>query len=262
VGSFGVGAGASFGFRGVSPTATITADDFGVSAAINGAIEECLRKGLCSNASLMANMPAFEEACELSRRNGWADRIGLHLVLRDGAPLSNTIRSFPRFCGPDGQLRLTRPWRYVPRMVLSAPEQNALAEEIRAQIRRCRDHGIRLCYVDSHYHLHTEWAIASVLIPIVKEECIPRVRLSRNCGRDLNLAKQLYKALFNKRIQSAGLAGTRYFGSLEDYRHSRARPGSFEIMIHPAYAPDGTLLAEPGGEPLEKALRQLGLNRG
>jgi chitin disaccharide deacetylase len=234
----------------------IVADDFGVNAVINSAIEESLRKGFCSNASLMANMPGFEEACELIRRNGWADRIGLHLVLRDGPPLTHKIRRFPRFCGPDGQLRLRN---HVPRVALSAPERDALAEEIRAQIRRCRDQGISLCHLDSHYHLHTEWAIASVLIPIVKEERIPRVRLSRNCGRNLSLAKRLYKTVFNKRIQSAGLAGMRYFGSLDDYRNSRARLGSFEIMVHPALAPDGTLLWEPGGEPLEQALRQLGL---
>jgi predicted glycoside hydrolase/deacetylase ChbG (UPF0249 family) len=236
------------------PAVIIVADDFGVNASINSAIEKSLRKGLCSNASLMANMPGFEEACELTRRNGWVDMIGLHLVLRDGPPLSNKIRRFPRFCDPDGQLRLRN---HLPRMVLSAPEREALAEEIRAQIQRCRDQGISLCHLDSHYHLHTEWAIASVLIPIVKEERIPRMRLSRNCGRNLSLAKQLYKAVFNKRIQSAGLAGTRYFGSLEDYRICRARPGSFEIMIHPALASDGTLLAEPGGESLEKALGQL-----
>jgi chitin disaccharide deacetylase len=252
---------ASFGFRGVNGTAIINADDFGASPAVNRAIEDCLRKGLCSNASLMANMPAFEEACELSHRNSWAKKIGLHLVLRDGPPLSDKIRRFPRFCGPDGQLCLTRPWSYVPRMVLSAPERNALAEEIRAQIRRCRKEGIPLCHLDSHYHLHTEWAIASVLIPIVKEERIPRVRLSRNCGR-LNVAKRFYKAFFNKRIESAGLAGTRYCGYLEDYRYCRARPGSFEVLIHPAHASDGTVLAEPDGEPLEKALRELGLNRG
>jgi hypothetical protein len=204
----------------------------------------------------MANMPGFEEACELTRRNRWMDRIGLHLVLRDGPPLSSKIRRFPRFCGPDGQLRLKN---HLPRMMLCAPEREALAEEIRAQIQRCRDQGISLCHLDSHYHLHTEWAIASVLIPIVKEERIPRMRLSRNRGRNLSLAKQLYKAVFNKRIQSAGLAGTRYFGSLEDYRNSPGRPGSFEIMIHPALARDGTVLADPGGEPLEKALRQLDL---
>ena len=117
------------------PRAIINADDFGASSVVNRAIEDCLRKGLCSHASLMANMPGFEEACELSLRHGWADRIGLHLVLRDGPPLSHKIQRFPRFCGPDGQLCLTRPLPYVPRMVLSAPERNALAEEIELRFR-------------------------------------------------------------------------------------------------------------------------------
>ena len=31
-------------------------------------------------------------------------------------------------------------------------------------------------------------------------------------------------------------------------------------MIYPAHASDGTLLAEPNGMPLEKALRALGLS--
>jgi hypothetical protein len=60
-------------------------------------------------------------------------------------------------------------------------------------------------------------------------------------------------------IQLAGLAATQYFGSLDGYRRSRVRPDSFEIMIQPAHASDGTLMAEPQGEPLENALRELDL---
>ena len=84
------------------PRAIINADDFGASSVVNRAIEDCLRKGLCSHASLMANMPGFEEACELSLRHGWADRIGLHLVLRDGPPLSHKIQRFPASAVPTG----------------------------------------------------------------------------------------------------------------------------------------------------------------
>lgn len=41
----------------------VNADDFGMSSQINHAIVEAFQKNLISSTTMMANMPAFDEAC-------------------------------------------------------------------------------------------------------------------------------------------------------------------------------------------------------
>jgi predicted glycoside hydrolase/deacetylase ChbG (UPF0249 family) len=57
------------------------ADDFGLNDEVNQAIVEAFEKHMISSATLMANMPGFEEACELAHRHGLLGRIGVHLNL-------------------------------------------------------------------------------------------------------------------------------------------------------------------------------------
>ena len=227
----------------------INADDYGLSSPHNEAILRCFREGLCSSATIMPNFPSFEEACQISHENNLIDHIGMHLVLRDGPPLTTKIKRFQRFCDEEGYLRLSRRW---PILHLTTSEREVLAEEIRAQIKRCRDNGIPLTHIDSHHHIHTEWAIVNVLMPIAREQNIHYIRLSRNCKTKANL-KSIYKLAFNTKLKNANFARTKYFGSLDDYFYvKRKRCGkelndSFEIMIHPIFD-ENNILVDGGND--------------
>src|SRR5262245_27657636 len=65
----------------------VTADDFGAAPEVNEAVEEGWRNGVLSAASLMTGAPAALEAVAIARSNPGL-RVGLHLVLVDGAPVS------------------------------------------------------------------------------------------------------------------------------------------------------------------------------
>jgi len=223
----------------------VNADDFGYSESINRAIAECFARGYCSSTSIMANMPAFEAACEMARRQGFAAHVGVHLVLTEGEPLSAPMRRCERFCGPDGRFCLTRKervWR------LSPSEKAAVAKELRAQIARCRRHGLSLSHADSHQHVHEEWGILAVVIRVCREEAIPRIRIARNCGKSTGLARSFYRSLINRTLRRRGLARTDRFGSLADVeallaRHPAASRGrSVEVMIHSQYSAEGVLV--------------------
>ena len=238
----------------------INADDFGFSTIINEAIIKCFREGLCSSTTIMPNMPAFEEACQLSHEHKLINHIGMHMVLKDGMPLTEKIKRFSRFCDEEGYLKLSRRW---PILYLAIDEKEVLAEEIRAQIKRCRDSGLPLTHIDSHHHIHTEWAIASVLIDIAREQNIPYIRLSRNCKPNVNLLKLFYKNIFNMRLQYANLARTRYFGSLADYFFAVKKKGrvttndSFEVMIHPILNENNMLVEGIIASNLTKAIQEV-----
>ncbi|MDD5016426.1 MAG: ChbG/HpnK family deacetylase [Atribacterota bacterium] len=197
----------------------INADDLGWDSQTNKAIIEAFRTGFCSSATLMPNMPGFKEACELIHENKLVNHIGLHLVLRDGLPVSEKIKRFPVFCDSRGRLCLsaTRPIF----LGLWPSEKRAIAEEIRAQIECCRAKGIKITHLDSHYHIHAGFGIASVLIPIAKEEGIKYIRIARNFGPRISFHKKIYKNFLNSILIRNTLARTAFFGNIPDYLFSK-----------------------------------------
>jgi predicted glycoside hydrolase/deacetylase ChbG (UPF0249 family) len=240
------------------------ADDFGSSAEVNGAIAEAFARGLVTSTSLMATASGFEEACALVRERSVGD-LGVHLVLTEGVPLTEPIRRCRRFCGADGTFF---EWRgRGTRFRVSRAEGDALARELRAQVRRCCDAGVEIGHLDSHHHVHTEWAIGEIVVALARELAIPRVRLARNCGAGIGVVVHAYKRLFNARLRRAGVAGTRYFGNVDDWHHLRAAGAprtaleDFELMVHPVRTPDGALVDLEAPERLLEDLLQPLLRR-
>lgn len=65
----------------------ITADDYGMCASVNEAIEECVEAGIVLSTNVMTNMPCCAEAAEL--KNKFPDlSVGLHFNFTAGIPLS------------------------------------------------------------------------------------------------------------------------------------------------------------------------------
>ena len=66
----------------------VTGDDFGLALPINEAIEDAHRDGILTTASLMVGASAAQDAIERARRLH-SLKVGLHLVLVEGRPVSN-----------------------------------------------------------------------------------------------------------------------------------------------------------------------------
>ncbi len=228
----------------------INSDDLGRDAGINQAILTSFKEGYCSSATIMPNMPGFEEACTLVHEGKLVQNVGLHLTLRDGYPLTEKMKKLSAFCDKDGVLSKVT---VRSPLMLSGIEREALADEIRAQIERCRSFHLPLTHMDSHYHTHTNLAISSVVVAVAVEQRIPYVRLTRNSGPDVRFVKQGLKALFNTRLKAKKLAGTDYFGSVNDFLYLTRSNGSLperssmEVMIHPVPGGGGRIV-DRGGE--------------
>jgi len=206
----------------------INADDFGMSAEANRAIVEAFEKNVISSTTLMANMSGFNEACELAHRHRLLDKIGVHLNLTSGFPLSGPIRKCSRFCDESGMFRSRQ-----TRFRLSKEERVAIETEIEAQVKACLDHGLCPTHLDSHHHVHTEWAIGASVITVACRYGIKAIRLSRNCGPGIGLVHKFYKWAYNTRLKRYGLAKTRYFGSATDVQEIPATAsGDVEVMVH------------------------------
>lgn len=232
----------------------VNADDFGMSSQINHAIVEAFQKNLISSTTMMANMPAFDEACALAHRYELMDRIGVHLNLTEGQPLTRTITRCSRFCDEQGNLRRRR-----TTFRLRPAEEAAIKEELDAQVKKCLMRGIRVTHLDSHHHVHTEWAIGRVVIEVAKQNGIPAIRLTRNYGPGITVSHRLYKYAYNSRLALNGLAKTRYFVYFADAPSIIGEANSdIEIMVHTRRAANGAM-ADLDGADIERGIKALNI---
>ncbi len=153
----------------------VTADDFGLSPAVNAAIARAHREGVLTAASLMVTADAADEAVALARAlPGLA--VGLHVVLADGRP-ALAAREIPHLVGEDGRLEAD-PARAGLRWAASAAARRELAREIAAQFERFAATGLRLAHVDGHHHLHLHPAAFPVVAELAARHGARGIRLT------------------------------------------------------------------------------------
>ncbi len=234
-------------------TVIVNADDFGMSSVINRAIVACFDQRLISSTTIMANMPGFEEACELAVQHQLTDRIGVHLNLTEGTPLLSELRNNPALCDQAGSFR-----RFRSR-ILSRADQSQVASEITAQIQRCRKAGLRLTHADSHQHVHNEPMVFLAIQSALKQQGITHLRISRNMDSMSRISvKRVFKSCFNQMIAFHGLRGTDYFGAVSNFEQFRNASllghASFEILTHPSFDGQGVLIDHVENAPLAERL--------
>lgn len=231
----------------------VNADDFGQSSTVNRAILSCFRQGLISSTTIMANMPGFDEAIDMTLSNGLQSNVGVHLNLTDGEPLLPAVRSNASLCDESGRFRRFR------KRLLSALDRQLISSEISAQIQKCRDAGLPLTHADSHQHVHNEPAVFQAIQPVLKDFGIQHLRISRNMDVLPQISpKRIAKACFNHWLTLRGLRGTDYFGTVENFVNfrcaERVAGASFEIMTHPSFDDAGQLIDHTDNLPLAERL--------
>jgi chitin disaccharide deacetylase len=148
------------------------ADDMGYTHSGNLAILECLRNGIIRSAAILAVSPWFEEAAKLAREN---DDLcfGVHLGIigewrgyrwRPVLPYSE-IRTL---VDEDGFLwgSPTEFWGHHPNLA-------ELEKEFRAQIDLVKKKGVRVDYIDTHYHMPGDPRLRAMVEHMGKDYDLP-----------------------------------------------------------------------------------------
>lgn len=211
----------------------VNADDFGRSQTINKAISQCFALNIIQRTSIMVNMPYYKEAILIAKEENFFDKIGLHINLMEGEPLTESIKLFPEVCSNgifNGQLQSHLRSRFFH----SSELKKAIKEEIEAQIKVYINEGFPLLHLDSHFHIHNEAFIYNIIKPLSLQYGIKSMRIARNLmpqNSIIYFIKSLYKYILNSNIKK-NFKHTSYFGSYQDfnlyYKHF-----SVEIMVHP-----------------------------
>ena len=214
----------------------INADDYGLTESCTKAIADAFKKGLITSTTACANGQYLAEGLRLAKENGFADKIGVHINLTEGKPLTQKIATEPFFCENGifhGKIsRLKKP---------NAKQLSALKEEVTAQIERLISLGYEISHADSHHHIHTCVYFISTIKEILFAFGINKIRIHRNIGK-IPFYKKILKKWFNKKLKKHGFTVCPYFGSVEDYVAKKDLSAVCEVMVHPDYDVNGLLI--------------------
>lgn len=218
----------------MAPSVVLTADDFGLSPAVNEAVERAYREGVLTAASLMVAGDAAEDALRRARQMPGL-RVGLHLVLVDG-PVVVPDGLAPGRVLPNEQVRLAFRQLLRPR---------ALRREVAAQFRAFAASGLVLDHANAHKHMHMHPMVARALIAEGSNHSLRAVRVPEEPGAGL------WCGFLRRQVRRAGLAAPDRVLGLRDTGHmdtahavaavARLHPGLNEIYFHPAAERDALL---------------------
>lgn len=221
-----------------------TADDFGLSPAVNEAVERAHREGVLTHASLMVSGEAAADAVRRARRLPGL-KVGLHLVVIEGvSTVTGTWFGSDQFL-----LGLRHAWR-----------RRALEAEVRAQFAAFAETGLPLSHADAHKHMHLHPMVGAALVRVGREFGLRRVRvpaeppaIMARLGVPPTPASRAMHAgtrLLRHQARSAGMAvpdavfGLAWSGHMTEARLlallPALPPGDVEIYFHPATHADPT----------------------
>ena len=218
----------------------INADDFGKDHETNLAICEAFAKGLIHRTTLMANMDAAKEAMELAKEKGFLNKVGVHLNLTQGKPLTDEMSKNKEMCDEAGLFTADFHRNTYKRFVLSKKTRTDITGELDAQLSRFFELGGILNHVDSHHHVHTDASVLSALNPLIKKYNISSIRLGRNLYHGGNKLMRVYKSWLNNKLGKINKEKCNYFGSVNDFENYNCNAefvadNAIEIMVHPMY---------------------------
>lgn len=240
----------------IPPNIIVNADDFGYSEKVNEAITEAFIHGYINRTTLMVNMPAVSSALLLAQKYGFHNKVGLHLNLTEGTPVTTGMKQCDFFC-KDGLFKGNI--RSLVKKPIKRSTRDILKDEIKAQIERYFELGLTLCHLDSHHHVHTEILVIRLTESVLSKESTDfrSIRIARNlCDHKFStLPKTIYKSLLNSHLKKHHDT-TDYFGSYQDFTNFQAMidPGKkCEIMVHPVLI-NGVLMDKTDGGKLVKII--------
>lgn len=207
-------------------TLIISADDFGITKGVTEGIAQSIKSGFVTRTSAMMCTQGSEWITKYGE--GIEDKIGLHLQLTDGTPLTDPSL-IPSLVTHEGKFPSS--WRKLKRI---NPEEVKLEWE--AQIQAILNLGLNPSHVDTHHNVHRFRSIFSCYCDLAKKYNLPTRPLSENMAKQL---KQL------------GIAGSDHcieewqgeevsINSLVSHALGAARKlnnpkNTIELMVHPGY---------------------------
>lgn len=251
-----------------------SADDFGLSVAVNEAVERAHREGVLQAASLMVAGPAAADAVRRARAMP-SLRVGLHLVAVEG-PAVLPAAEIPDLVDAHGWFGSDQVRRGV-RYAFSGRARAQLAREINAQYAAFAATGLALDHANAHKHMHLHPVVGRLLIAVGRDYGLRAIRVPSEppavlaaCGAQISLGDRAlfaWSGWLRRAARRAGLRvadhcfGIKWTGEMDAARLIRLAvhlpEGESEIYLHPATGQDVLLRRAMPGYRQEEELAAL-----
>ena len=149
----------------------ITADDYGMSKAVNEAIDSGIAVGLITSTNVMTNMPYYQEACKL--KNNPDLSVGIHWVLTCGKPVLSA-EDIPTLVSQNGDFYPYSEFckRYRKKLI----SNEDIKKELRAQYQRYVEIMGEPDYWNTHQNTHVNFKIYRLFVDMALELGIKKMR--------------------------------------------------------------------------------------
>ena len=223
----------------------VNADDFGYFDSVSRGIADAARLGVVTATGILATSTNLDRQVEEFAGLPELD-FGVHLNLTVGEPLSNTMRAQFR----QGNGCFTDKFGLAAAVLRRTLKVSTIMAEWRAQITRCLSLGIKVCFLNSHEHIHMLPPLFTLAHELALEFDIPYVRYvtadwrgrftPEGAARNMILATLglLNPKKFSPVIPMLGLteSGKLTMQYLKKSLTGLSSGGIYELMCHPGMA--------------------------
>ena len=206
----------------------INADDLGLRHTINISVENLIKKGLVTSATIMVkrDKKALEEALNLYKRYNSKVSFGLHLDLDEYFLFDET-----------GHYGINESDIISNYNEIIKTKSKEIESDIVEQIKTLKKLGIRISHIDGHHFVHQFIEIVTLILPIAKQYGIKAMRINP----DFYLSKENRSLVFNMlREYDVKFPGGFYdLGVFVQYNRKLKINGDriVELMVHPEVNP-------------------------
>lgn len=215
----------------------VNADDFGINEVVTFEIERMILAGAVSSTTVMANGECLEEVKRFAVDHPEAS-YGIHLCLSEYDSITKNDGLYHAGI-TDEKGRFVHKAVFHLRNLNETDVQNAIREELNAQIDTVSSLGFPISHADGHHHVHTIYSLRDLFADVLQKRGVKRIRLCSDfltfrTRRHLNLwlrnmrLKNYYKSQF---------ITTETFYSYADYMRMGIKRDEqvVELMCHPGH---------------------------
>jgi chitin disaccharide deacetylase len=208
----------------------VTADDVGLHAGMTEGAIRAHRQGIVTACSIVANGVAFDDAVT-RLRDVPSLEVGVHLTLVEERALTS--------------MRMPRKYTsFVPLYLARAITIAAIEKELRAQIERVLESGLRITHLNGHQHLHVLPRIFAVVASLAREYGVGYVRIVDDHGSASRRAPMAILSTLGRRAR-ASFTNDRTIGVADAGHLTDVVPlldrvhGVTELVTHPGVGVSG-----------------------
>ena len=217
----------------------INADDFGINDAVTSEIERLIDAGRLTSTTIMANGRCLDEVRRFSAQHPEVS-FGVHLCLSEFSSVtrSSVLQKYD-ITDKNGEFI----YKAIFKQKTMTPDlREAIKDELNAQVDIINDIGVKISHADSHHHVHTLPLLNDIIVDVLHERGIRRIRLASDyltLRKKIHLFKWLQRERLNMRLKK-GFQTTDYFMSLSDgFDKIKSYSGhTIELMCHPGHPGD------------------------